>query len=245
LRTLRERLSLDSGYLSRSLRALETDGLVTVTRSPADGRKRLAQLTPAGTRERALLDRRSDDLARSMLAPLNARQRGRLVEAMLTVEQLLTASLVEVRIVDATHPDAQRSLAAYFAELNRRSETGFDPAAGISAEPHELRMPAGAMLVAYLRGEAVGCGALKLHGREPCEIKRMWVAESARGLGLGRRLLTELEALAREGGATHAHIETNQTLTEAISLYESAGYVEVAAFNDEPFADHWYEKALA
>jgi ribosomal protein S18 acetylase RimI-like enzyme len=72
----------------------------------------------------------------------------------------------------------------------------------------------------------------------------MWVAETARGLGIGRRLLAELEASAARSGATRARLETNRRLTEAISLYRSAGYVEVAAFNDEPFADHWFEKRL-
>ncbi len=72
----------------------------------------------------------------------------------------------------------------------------------------------------------------------------MWVAPTARGLGLGRRLLRELEASAARRGATHARLETNRALTEAISLYRSAGYSEVAAFNDEPYADHWFEKRL-
>jgi ribosomal protein S18 acetylase RimI-like enzyme len=73
----------------------------------------------------------------------------------------------------------------------------------------------------------------------------MWVAESARGLGLGRRLLSELEDIAAEHGARAVRLETNRTLAEAISLYRSAGYVEVAAFNDEPYAHHWFEKQIA
>ena len=99
--------------------------------------------------------------------------------------------------------------------------------------------------MAYLRGEAIGCGGVKHHDGAPAEIKRMWVAESARGLGVGRRMLACLEACARDNGAAIAHIETNGTLVEAISLYLSAGYVEVPAFNDEPFADHWFEKTFA
>ena len=151
---------------------------------------------------------------------------------------------VEIRTVDPTHPDARLCFEAYFAELDRRSETGFDPAAGISAEPHELRPPAGELLIAYAHGEAVGCGALKHHPGAPSEIKRMWVADSARGLGIGRRLLVELEARAAASGARIAHLETNRHLTEAIAMYRKAGYVEVAPFNDEPFADHWFEKRL-
>ena len=69
-------------------------------------------------------------------------------------------------------------------------------------------------------------------------------AEHARGLGIGRRLLAELEARAREHGAAAARLETNRHLIEAIALYRGAGYAEVPAFNDEPFADHWFEKPL-
>jgi GNAT superfamily N-acetyltransferase len=144
--------------------------------------------------------------------------------------------------VDPLDADAQHCLAEYFTELERRSGASLDPATLASAKPGEMRLPDGAMLVACLRGEAIGCGAVKLHGGHPCEIKRMWVDPVARGLGLGRRLLAELESLARESGALVAHIETSRHLPEAIALYRSAGYVEVDAFNDEPFADHWFEK---
>ena len=107
-----------------------------------------------------------------------------------------------------------------------------------------MRPPAGLFLVATLHGEPVGCGALKLHNPEPAELKRMWVADAARGLGLGRRLLGELERRAAALGATSIRLETNRALTEAIALYRSAGYREVAAFNDERYADHWFEKQL-
>ncbi|HZK73148.1 MAG TPA: GNAT family N-acetyltransferase, partial [Clostridia bacterium] len=78
----------------------------------------------------------------------------------------------------------------------------------------------------------------------PTEIKRMWVAESARGLGIGRRLLGELEKQAVSGGARAVRLETNKSLVEAISLYRSADYIEVARFNDEPYAHHWFEKQI-
>jgi GNAT superfamily N-acetyltransferase len=227
------------------MRSLEDAGLVTVAPSPADGRTRIARLTRRGIRERARLDARSDDLAASMLAPLNAKQQDDLIAGMATVERLLTASLVEIRVVDPLHADAQRCLTSYFTELERRSNTSLDPATIASATPEEMRPPHGAMLLAYLRGEAIGCGAVKLHGKRPCEIKRMWVDDAARGLGLGGRLLADLESVAREAGARLAHIETNRSLTEAIALYRSSGYVEVTAFNNEPFADQWFEKTLS
>ena len=163
---------------------------------------------------------------------------------MADVERLLSATRVEVTPVDPGHPHAQHCLNAYFAELDRRFDKGFDPVQSISADEDELRPPAGLMLVATLRGDPIGCGALKFHDNEPAELKRMWVTDSARGLGIGRRLLSELEKHAAKQGALAVRLETNKTLVEAISLYRSAGYVEVARFNDEPYAHHWFEKQL-
>jgi DNA-binding MarR family transcriptional regulator/GNAT superfamily N-acetyltransferase len=244
VRALRTRLGLDSGHASRLLRSLEAVGLVEVVPGSGDRRARAARLTAAGLAERSELDRRSDELARSFLEPLNDAQRDRLVGAMREVERLFTAALVEIRKVDPAHPDAKQCLRSYYAELNRRSDKPFDPKVGSTAEPHEIRPPHGLFLVAYLRDAPVGCGALKHFPGGASDLKRMWVAESARGLGIGRRLLLELEARAAERGSRVVRMETNRALVEAIALYESAGYVEVAAFNDEPFADHWFEKAL-
>lgn len=242
---LRSRLGVDSGQMSRMLRALEADGLVTVAPSDVDGRIRVARLTEKGLAERAILDERSGELAASILDPLDETQRAELVGAMRSVERLITTSLVQLRQLDPERPDAQRCLRAYVAELNRRApQRGFDPRKGATAQPHEVRPPSGAFVVAYLRGEAIGCGAVKHHPGNVSDIKRMWIAESARGLGLGRQLLEHLEGLAREHGSREAHIETSDVLPEAIALYRSAGYIEVPPFNDEPFADRWFTKPL-
>ncbi|MBV9918396.1 MAG: GNAT family N-acetyltransferase [Solirubrobacterales bacterium] len=242
---LRSRLDVDSGQMSRMLRALESDELIRLTPSDVDRRIRVARLTEKGLAERAILDERSDELAVSILAPLSGAQQDELVAAMRTVERLITTSLVELRQVDPEAPDAQRCLRAYVAELNRRApQRGFDPSRGATAKPHEVRPPNGAFVIACLRGEAIGCGAVKHQPSDVTDIKRMWLAESARGLGLGRRLLEHLEDLAREHGSSVAHIETSDVLPEAIALYRSAGYVEVPPFNDEPFADRWMAKSL-
>jgi len=244
IRDLRARLGLDSGYTSRVLRSLEQEGLITVETSSGDGRVRYAQLTDAGRAERAELDRRADEVAWSFLEPLDAAQRDRLVTAMSDVQRLLLASMVDMAIEDPTTPDARWCIEQYFSELNTRFETGFDPSKSIPADTHELVPPRGALLIARLRGGPIGCGGLKFHPGEPAELKRMWVAPEARGLGLGRRLLVELERHAKEAGTRVVRLETNRTLSEAIQLYRSSGYREVAAFNDEPYAHHWFEKRL-
>ena len=244
VRSLRARLGLDAGHASRLLRALEAAGLIAVRPSASDRRVRIARLTRAGQAELELLVRRSDELAASILDPVEPTDREELIAAMRTVKRLLTTAEVDIRRVDAASPDARRCVAAYVAELNRRSERGFDPARGVSAEPREMTPPQGLFLVAYRGGDAVGCGGVKHHPGGPSEIKRMWVAENARGLGVARRLLAALERDAVGSGASVARIETSATLFEAIALYRSVGYVEVAPFNAEPFADHWFEKQL-
>jgi len=244
VRAIRARLDLDSGYASRLLRRLEDEGLITVEPGPGDRRVRLVRLTPAGALERAELDRRSDDLARSLLQPLSTEQRARLVQAMDTVERLLTAGLVEVGVEDPSSEAAQFCLRAYFAELDARFETGFDPETSLPATVDDLVEPAGLLLVARLRGEPIGCGALKFHGTGPAELKRMWVAPQARGLGVGRRLLAALEQHARRRGVGTVRLETNRHLHEAIGLYRAGGYLEVPAFNQERYAHHWFEKRL-
>jgi DNA-binding MarR family transcriptional regulator/GNAT superfamily N-acetyltransferase len=243
VRSLRTQLDLDSGYVSRLLRSLEADGLVTVGAKESDKRVRVARLTRSGRAERAVLDRRADGVAESVLEQLNPKQQARLVAAMALVERLLTASMVEVATVDPADPAARHCLRAYFAELNTRFDAGYDPARGLPADDDELRLPAGLLLLASLHGEPVGCGGLMFHDGY-AHLRRMWVAGSVRGLGVGRRLLAELEARAAEHGARTTRLETNESLAEAISLYRSAGYVEIERFSDEPYAHHWFEKPI-
>ncbi|HEY2817721.1 MAG TPA: helix-turn-helix domain-containing GNAT family N-acetyltransferase [Casimicrobiaceae bacterium] len=245
IRDLRARLSLDSAYVSRLLRSLEQQRLVDVADRPHDRRVRRAVLTDAGLAERAEYDRRSNDLARRFLQPLTDKQRARVVAAMAEVERLLTASIVTVSVANPAAPDARACVAHYFAELETRFEAGFDSARSISAGDHELMPPAGVFLVARLRESPVACGAVKLHDNAPAELKRMWVAPPVRGLGVGSRLLGELERHARSAGARVVRLETNRALKEAIALYRANGYREVAPFNAEPYAHHWFEKRLA
>src|SRR5580692_5516582 len=129
---------------------------------------------------------------------------------MTEVERLRAASAVQIASYDPGHPDARYCLRSYVSELARRFDGGFDPALSISAADPELRPPAGLFLVATLRGEPAGCGALKFHPDAPAEIKRMWIAPAARGLGLGRRLLAELEAHAAARGVRVLRLETNR-----------------------------------
>lgn len=244
LRVLRDRLDIDAGYLTRVLQRLEREGLIKVRTSPADRRVRRATLTKAGLRERQELDRRSDDLAIDILENLTERQRHSLLSAMEQVERLLQASMVRFDKEDPRHADAASCFRQYFAELNARFENGFNPEKSISADADELVPPKGLLLVARLRGEAIGCGALKFHGKQFAEVKRMWIVERMRGLGIARRMMRALEGCAAEAGVRQLRLETNKALHEAIALYKSDGYSEVKAFNAEPYAHHWFLKPV-
>ena len=160
------------------------------------------------------------------------------------VRRPLGHAAVHIEPVAATSPEAQWCLARYFDELGHRFEDGFDPGESTVADPREFDPPRGAFLVGTVDGRPVACGALKLLPGPVGYIKRMWVDDTVRGLGLGRRLLAALESTARDLGGQVVQLETNRVLSEAIRLYRSEGYREVPPFNDERYAHHWFEKAL-
>jgi GNAT superfamily N-acetyltransferase/DNA-binding MarR family transcriptional regulator len=244
LGTLRVKLGLDSGYLSRILRTLEAQGMATLTKSEGDGRLRRATLTQTGLAERAAYDVLNDGMAASFLEPLSAEARKRLVAAMGEVELLLKASSVTFAEEPAKSADAQLCLKRYFDELAERFEEGFDLGKGNKASEEELSPPHGAFVIARIEGEPVACGALRLLDPATAEIKRMWVAPSVRGLGIAVRLLHRLEATAAQLGARRVYLDTNRALKEAHALYRREGYAEVEPFNDNPYANHWFAKTL-
>jgi DNA-binding MarR family transcriptional regulator/N-acetylglutamate synthase-like GNAT family acetyltransferase len=244
VRALRDRLKLDSGYASRLLRSLEVQGLVNTRVRTGDARVRRVVLTPKGHSERATYDSLSDALAASFLSPLDPVQRERLVNAMAEVERLLRAGAVELCPERPDSAAARSCLEQYFRELAERFEVGFDPARSNPASIEEMTPPAGVFIIARLDGHPVGCGALKVGDGITGEIKRMWTSPSARGLGIARKVLRLLEEKARDAGLARLHLETNRTLTEAQALYRQEGYREVAPFNNEPYAHHWFEKRL-
>ncbi|HHZ07698.1 MAG TPA: GNAT family N-acetyltransferase, partial [Rhizobiales bacterium] len=104
--------------------------------------------------------------------------------------------------------------------------------------------PAGWFLVARVGEEPVGCGALKRLDDATGEIKRVWTAGTERGLGVASRIMDRVEALARDAGFKRVRLDTNRTLVEAQAMYRSRGYREIGRYNDNPYAHHWFEKAL-
>ncbi len=239
---LRARLGLDSGYLSRLLRSLEEQDLVAVEPDPADRRRRLVRLTARGRRTRKKLDDRSEELAARLVAPLSDRQRARLGEALATADLLVRAATVDLEQVDPTDPDARTAVGRYFAELDRRFDTGFDPGEG--DDPELYRPPRGTFVLARSDGDPVACGAVQPIGEHIAEIKRMWVHDDWRGAGLGARMLRRLEDDARNAGYDVVRLDTNSSLSDAIAMYDRAGYHRIERYNDNPYAGAWFEKGL-
>src|SRR5918996_900120 len=220
-RDIRARLGLDSGYLARLLRSLQRDGLVEERPNPADRRTKRLVLTAAGRTEMAELDRISDELAASALAPLTADQRRRLLAAQAAVRRLLAISMVDIGPEDPASADARWCLAHYFAELAERFEEPFDPARTLPTGADDL------FLLARFGGQPAGCGVLKALSPGCGEILRMWVDRPHRGLGIAGRLLDALEQHAAARGHETVRLYTNRTLDEAKALYRARGYVEI------------------
>lgn len=245
-RLLRERLALDSGYLSRLLRALKRQGLVrSEARSGEDARRRFIVLTRAGLARMRRFDAQEQARLRSLLAPLTACESRRLLEAMALIERLLRRSGVVIAPEDPSGAAARWCFARYFDELDARFPGGFDRRAGGGTVRAELLPPRGRLLIARLDGVPVGCGAIRELSPGVLEIKRMWVASGARGLGIGRDLLEALERIARRRRARLIRLDTHATLNEALRLYRNAGYRRIARYNDNPYAQRWFEKRLS
>jgi DNA-binding MarR family transcriptional regulator/ribosomal protein S18 acetylase RimI-like enzyme len=242
IRALRKTLGLDSGYASRLLKSLEAEGLIAIENDAEDRRRRLVMPTDKGLAERAAYDALSDNLAKNLLDALTVTQRGRLVAAMAEVETLMNAASVTIAREPENSRDARQCVAAYYGELDRRFDGGFDPGnGGYAGGPADA---SGVFLIARLHGRAVGCGALKSLDTSTAEIKRMWVAPDARGLGIARRLLAALEAEARALDMARVVLDTNRSLSEAQAMYRKAGYRDIGRYNENSYADFFFEKDL-
>lgn len=238
---VRDYLGLDSGLMSRLLRGLEEEALIEIRPDPADGRRRIAALTEAGQREFDAYEQISNDRAEALLS------RHPHPEALLAAMDLVASALGRDRIVfqelDPRSEPACYCLGEYYAELARRFENGFEVSLSRDPDAQDMIRPRGSFLVALSDGLPIGCVGLK-GGADYAEIKRLWIAPSARGLGLAKRLMAKIEDIARELGITTLRLDTNRALPEAIALYRNSGWAEIERFNDDPYPDFFFEKRL-
>ena len=239
---LRDYLALDSGLMSRLLRSLEEEGLVTTKPHPEDARRRIAKLTAAGRREFEAYETLSNAQAESMLARHS--QPEALLAAMDMVAAALGRSRISIDLLDPRSEPSRYCLGEYYAELSRRFARGYDVALSRDPDATDMIAPRGAFFVALSDGLPLGCVGLKGAGGPLAEIKRLWVAPAARGLGLARRLMDAAETAARQLLITTLRLDTNSALGEAMQLYRRTGWTEIERFNDDPYPDLFFEKRL-
>jgi ribosomal protein S18 acetylase RimI-like enzyme/DNA-binding MarR family transcriptional regulator len=239
------RLALGSAELGASLRRLTRQGLARFDERRHRGeRARFVTLTRAGAARLRRIDVREEARARQLAASRSNAEIGQLTRAMVQIERFLCRSRIVIAPEDPASGAARWCFAQYFDELAARFPGGFDRNAGGGTVREEFLPPRGRLLIARLDGDPVGCGAVRAWAPGIVEIKRMWVAPEARGLGIGGELLEALERLARRRRARAIRLDTHATLTEALRLYRRAGYRRIARYNDNPYAQRWFEKVL-
>ncbi|WP_050406516.1 bifunctional helix-turn-helix transcriptional regulator/GNAT family N-acetyltransferase [Bradyrhizobium embrapense] len=239
---IRDYLGLDSGLMSRLLRSLEDEGLIETSAHGDDARRRIAKLTPAGRREfnayEAISNRQAKDFLRDHT------QREALLAAMDLIASALGRDGTALHEMDPRSEAARYCLGEYYAELARRFKQGFDVKLSRDPNAKDMVRPRGSFIVAMSDGLPIGCVGLKGTSGEYAEIKRLWVAPAARGLGLGRRLMDAAESAARELDIAVLRLDTNSALAEAGQLYRRTGWTEIPRFNDDPYPDLFFEKHL-
>jgi DNA-binding MarR family transcriptional regulator/GNAT superfamily N-acetyltransferase len=248
--TLRHRLDLDAGYLSRIVARFKLDGLVETEPSAEDGRRQIISLTDRGREVFALLDQRSAEENGSLLAQFSEHDQGRLIGAMATIRQI-------VEPAGASPPFAlrapregdygwvvQRHGTVYAAEFGW-DETFESLVARIVADYIENREPERENAwIAELRGEPVGCVFCLSEDEHTAKLRILLVDPSARGLGIGRELVDAVVTFARDVGYRRLVLWTNDVLTSARRIYEAAGFRLVreephTSFGHHLVGQHW------
>lgn len=239
---LRRLLKLDTGLLSRLLRGLEAESLIETTPDTKDRRSRITRLTAKGHEEFDIYETLSDERAARILARhKNAR---RLLDAMDIVTIALSRDDIVFEEIDYASDIATACLAAYAQELSARLNLEFDLKKAGDPELSQMAHPHGTFVVARLSEMPVGCVGIKGNGAAIAEVKRMWIAPAARGLGLARHMMQAAEDAARGLGIDTLRLDTNSTLFEAVGLYRDMGWTEIERFNDDPYPDLFFEKRL-
>ena len=152
--------------------------------------------------------------------------------------------MIETRHEPPDGPAAVALWDEYMALVSERAGPGFEPTERIFGTVDVFRGPNAAWIVLYEDGDAVACAGLRELEPGVAEIKRMFVTPRARGRGLARRMLAELEEIARKAGQREVRLFTTDLLPEAMSLYVSEGYTVRSAHPIDERTEFWLEKAL-
>lgn len=249
--TLSQELGLDPGYLSRVVKRLEKSSLVQKTVSPHDGRVRWLALTPEGEATFAKLDAASASQVAEALAPLSPKDREALVDAMGTIQKLLQPTPPEAVpfVLRPPHPGdlgwvVQRHGAVYAEEFHwgQRFEGLVAGIVAAFAEENDPRRER--CWIAEVDGRNAGSVFLVEKSRTVAQLRLLLVERHARGLGIGRRLVSECTRFARQAGYTSIMLWTNSVLASARRIYEAEGYRLIReephdSFGHDLIGQHW------
>jgi DNA-binding MarR family transcriptional regulator/ribosomal protein S18 acetylase RimI-like enzyme len=230
LTDLRRDLDVDAGYLSRILRRFTADGLAETAVSAEDARRREVRLTAPGRKAFGELNRLSDRRARRFLGHLAPGDQARLLGAMDTIQSVLNGrSRADVVVVRAPRPGDYGWVIRANAEVYA-DEYGWDGTyeALVSkivsdyANNHDPKREAA--WIAEIDGSPVGCVFCVRYDESTAQLRLLLVDPSARGLGIGRRLVDECVRFAKGAGYRRMRLWTNSVLTDARRIYERAGF---------------------
>ena len=238
---LADGLGLDRGYLSRILKGFGAKGLLARAASAEDARRQHLRLTPAGRRVFAPLERRSQQQVRSMLSGLDGSRRQALLEAMSVIRLAFGAAGRQAQVSLRTHRPGdmgwvvERHGALYFREYGWNEE--FEAlVAGITAEFIRKLDPARERCwIAEAHGRRLGCIFLVAGESGTARLRLLLVEPEARGLGLGRMLVSECVRFARAAGYERIVLWTQENLAAARHLYEQAGFTRTARESHHSF----------
>jgi DNA-binding MarR family transcriptional regulator/predicted GNAT family acetyltransferase len=251
---LNAELKIDGGYLSRVVKRLATDGLVTTRKGEEDGRVLMLELTDEGRRAAEEIDRGSDSEVQSLMEGLGPEETAALVSHLREAERILERRRDRAPVVEsvtggpgiATVRVLMREYCAFLgADLSFQHFE--DELAGL---PGKYAPPDGALFLASMElvqggAEPAGCVALRKMDEGICEMKRLFVRPEYRGSGIGRVLAERVVVAAKDLGYRRMRLDTLERLGEAVGLYRAMGFVPIEPYYENPLPGAmFWEKEL-
>jgi DNA-binding MarR family transcriptional regulator/GNAT superfamily N-acetyltransferase len=249
-RKLTDELKIDPGYLSRTLKRLEKQGLLTRVKSAADGRAYPINLTDKGRGTFRELDLLSDKQIGGLMANLDEDRRERLMSGMRNVEAALNGTPAVSRDSIMIRSDLRSGDAGYLIYLHGwiyRKECGYDHGfeGYVCKTFHDFfenySTDKDRIFIAEAEGEIIGAIAVVGHTTEKAQLRWFILHPNYRGLGLGSRLMGEAMAYLREKGYKDIFLYTTQDQQTAIRMYEKAGFQKVSEHEASMWGKHLTE----
>jgi DNA-binding MarR family transcriptional regulator/GNAT superfamily N-acetyltransferase len=247
---LAEMLSMDRGYLSRVLSRFERGGLIERQRSPDDGRVQFLALTGKGRQTFAKLDALSQNATESMLSPLSYGERDELLGALRRIEATLAPRQPAQEIMLREHRIGDMGWIVHRQSVLYAREYGWDGEYEtlvfdiIARFLRDFDRDREKCWVAERLGEIVGSVFLVRDTDSIARLRLLYLEPSARGMGVGRRLVDQCIGFASEKGYERIDLWTNSVLNSARRIYEKAGFHLVReephhSFGKDLVGQHW------